>query len=275
MTYRQKICLTIGIISLVSMYSISGLTISLSNKRNDGVDPILGKKQTYRPLSAYKSPEPPPVNKVSELPKERQNHLIKLKKRHESQPENIEILKALGKQLHKNKLFESCKDTLLPYLNELDQSTKSILVKCLEKRLDHRNQAKVLENMLIYEPKNYRLYTIAGDIFYILRDAEKAITHYRKAISLNPKYVAPYKRLLELFKETENTYEQRQLLTEMVKSMGEQPVFLTDLCRLYSLEAYFDQTISACLKAVRANPKIADNHVRLGIAYKESGNSDK
>ena len=129
--------------------------------------------------------------------------------------------------------------------------------------------------ILMYNQKNFRLYTITGDTYFKLRNADKAIENYRKAIAINPKFVAPYRRMLDLFEETENTYEQRQLLTEMISKLGEQPQFLKDLCRLYSLEAFFDQTVTVCLKAVRSNPRHAENHVRLGIAYKESGDKDK
>ena len=273
--YRQKWCLTIGFFSILALIFQAGVGFAQEATNSSKVDPALGEKQTYRPLSPFVPPKLPPIKKISSLDPKKRELILKLKAAHDKKPEDTRIIKLLGQRLYSFGLYESCKNTLLHYLDELDKKSKLILVRCLEKRLDYRNKVKVIENMLIYDSKNYQLYTRVGDAYYELREADKAINNYRQAISINPKFVAPYKRLLDLFKETENTYEQRQLLLEMIKELGEQPVYLTEQCRLFSLEAFFDQTINVCLKAVRSNPKIADNHVRLGVAYKESGDTDK
>ena len=91
---------------MIMLACSSQASAQTNDEDKNKVDPILGKKQTYRPLSPYLPPTPPPAKKVSELPDKRKKTILKLKALHDKNPENIKIVVALGKRLFQYQLYE-------------------------------------------------------------------------------------------------------------------------------------------------------------------------
>lgn len=66
-------------------------------------------------------------------------------------------------------------------------------------------------------PKSDQIYFGEGQFFEDIKQEDKAITAYKKAIELNPKYVAPYISLIRLFERNAQNEEAKTFASRLVE----------------------------------------------------------
>lgn len=117
-------------------------------------------------------------------------------------------------------------------------------------------------------------------LFFNAKSFDQAVVSYKRAIQINRSYKKPYKRLLELFESTVSKnprarYEQRVILSDMVKVFGQQVEFDKEFCRLYSEDGFLKETVKYCTKAITKNRGDSQGYVHLGLALVDLGQASK
>lgn len=237
---------------------------SSTAKNKKPVNP-LGEKQTYRQLSRYKKVAPPKAKKLSKVKRAQRKQIKALLKKIKADPSRMSLRNSLARALHKTKLYQLMVDELMPYNDKLDKTTKLLLADALGERHMHNEQLKILLDLATQQPKNSRIQFKLGLAYYSLRQADSSVESLRKAISLRPSFWPPYNTLLELFKETENTYESRELLKNIINQFGAKSKFLAELCELNFKDEFIDQGIDVCMMAYSSNSKNAESLIYLGL----------
>lgn len=145
-----------------------------------------------------------------------------------------------------------------------------LLAHALLKKKDYLEAIRALEIAVATNPRDFRAYSDLGGIYLESGRLDKANENIRKAIDINSLYRPAYDELLALFEKKKSNYEMRIVIADMISKFGEKAEFLHQLCRLYALDNYSENAITACQRAISADPKMADSHVYLGLTYKHS-----
>ncbi len=273
MVYRYILCFFI-VFSLLGCH-LQTYPVANAAKGSGSAPSALGPKQLYRPLSPYKKQPPPKGLKLSETPSHVQSKVKSLQAQIKSKPESQKVRQKLIKLLYRSKLYELEIETGLPYLEELSKSSKLFLSKALQNRYLYEQQSKVLLSIVDSKKEDFRVFHSLGLAHYRLRNAELAVTYLRSSIEESNNYYPSYKTLLELFRETENNYESRELLKIMLHRFNERPEILDGLCELNFKDTYIEPGIKYCLKAYKKGKKDGQNLTYLGLLFKLSDDLSK
>tara|TARA_Y100000780_G_scaffold158924_1_gene143858 strand:+ start:5313 stop:6482 length:1170 start_codon:yes stop_codon:yes gene_type:complete len=135
------------------------------------------------------------------------------------------------------------------------------------------DEIRVLNQVIPKWPNYANLYFLQANAFKEIDKLDDATIKYRKTLSLQPKFEDAYWGLYEIFKLKKNNYEGRIILQDMIRIFGEKAEYYTELCQNYTEDSYFEEALAACQVAVRLSPKIAKNHVYLGLTQQYKGNN--
>ena len=134
--------------------------------------------------------------------------------------------------------------------------------------------------LLAKEPQNESILFLIGDAHLNNGEINKAISIYRRVIELDSNSLDAYKKLLNAFdvnseKNKNFRYEQRVILTDMIKKFGAQLDFYARFCRLYSEDGFVAETIKNCKKAIELDSSNPDNYIYLGRAFVDQKKGEK
>lgn len=195
-----------------------------------------------------------------------------LKDQLKTSPDNLNIRSKLAAQYFKQKKYKEASDILDPYSAELPIKSMDLLAKSFELQKNFLSEIRVLKIILSSQPKNHLYHLRLGHAYLNNKMDKEAIESIRKAISLRPKSVKAHQALLKVFKMQKNNYESRLIVLDMIKKFGEMPEFINELCRIYTEEAYLEEAIRYCQKAISLNHLYPENHAHLAKSYKDKGN---
>ncbi len=180
----------------------------------------------------------------------------------------------------KNNLSQQAISLLKPKLGTLKKKGLLVLAKAYRMEKDHSQEIKILNLLLLKQPKNASILTLFGNALLKSKDTDSAVLYYRKAIKANPKYSKAYYSLLNAFessvkKNPRFRYEQREILSDMIKVFGHKHQFYSRFCRLYSKDGFLEETVKHCKIAIKKNNKLPANYIFLGTALLELGQTSK
>jgi tetratricopeptide (TPR) repeat protein len=139
-----------------------------------------------------------------------------------------------------------------------------MLAQCQNALKQFDNEVVTLNLILAKHPADHLVHNRKGQALHKLRRNEEAVASFREAIRINPRFKPAYDGLLKIFQGTNNNYEQRQVVTDMMKAFGDKPIFHHLLCELYTREAFHEEALKACRRAVARDPKEPKSHAYLG-----------
>lgn len=229
---------------------------------------FFGSNFIWKPLvHGQKSIQSP--NNISKRTYQKAQKLIKtLKKELKKRPNNKALNLKVGKAY--NLILQP--DKALPYLKkslDYDRPASYLeLAKSYRLKKQYLDEIRIL-NLLIPKTNNFSqpIYLLGKALFNIGKH-EEAISKYRQSIQISPRFEKPYWGMLEIYNSKKNYYESRIILLDMVKIFGDKSKYHTQLCKLYSIDSFFENSIKYCKQAIVLNSKIPDNHVYLGQTYK-------
>lgn len=166
-------------------------------------------------------------------------------------------------------------DLLTSDLNHISQSLKMMLVQSLEEEKNYQEEIRVIQLILKSNPQNHLLLTRLGNAYAELKNTDEASKFFRLAITNQPKYLPAHESLLYLFESTNNLYEARIVIKDMVKLFGRKVDFLHKLCRIDSVDGYLESSTKVCLEAIFKDPKYPDSYVYLANNYRDAGEKEK
>ncbi len=199
--------------------------------------------------------------------------LGELKKRIAQNPKDFTSRVQLSEIYFKQKDYDKMIDTLRVSSDSLGRRGLLLLAYAYDGKKNYLNEIRVLENLLIQNDKDYYIQFKLGEAYSKIKKREEAITNFRSSKQSNPHFLPAYESLLRELNSTEDSYEARTLINDMIKLFGEKPKFFTELCRLYFTDSFIQKSLDICKEAIDKDPRVPENHVYLGKILKDSGNS--
>lgn len=185
-----------------------------------------------------------------------------------------------AQQLAKKKKWKEAISQLEPFSDELPEGAILVLSGYCREIGDFHSEIRHLNSLIEKNPKRMIYRFRRGRAYSRMRSKrkleqkkfdEEAVVSLRKAIELQPTFKAAYASLLEVFNRTNNAFEARAVVIEMISQFGDEPEYFTELCRLYILDGYIDDGIRICQQAVIRDPKEPRNHVFLARGHIDKG----
>lgn len=173
------------------------------------------------------------------------------------------------------KKFDKVANLLLSYSNDISKPARLMLAESLHNLKKYDDEIRVLELNLKDDSDDYLTYARMAKAYIELKKNDDAINSFRQAIRKNRKYLPAYEDLLYLFETTNNYYEARLILKDMVKVFGARKEYLHKMCRIDSLDGYIDSAIKVCLEAIFTDTAYPDSYVYLANNYRDSGKQTK
>lgn len=182
---------------------------------------------------------------------------------------------AQAQEFFAKKQYAEVKKLLTPILDQLDQQRLSLLSQSHFELAEYYEASRVAQLMISRNEKDETAFTLAGRAELKLKKEKEALEHFKKALELNPKYEPAYRSLVELYDKRKNYYELAILFNEMITRMGEKSEYLNRLCEVHTLDELYDQALKYCKRAIAKDPQFADNHVYIGIIYRNQKEDEK
>jgi tetratricopeptide (TPR) repeat protein len=133
-------------------------------------------------------------------------------------------------------------------------------------KLDEKeNQFRILQQIISVNAEDDEGHVLMGDFLMTKKNYKGAANSYRTAVGIKKDYRRAYDGMIEAYQKADNRYELKIVYQDLIKIFGEKGEFINPLCRLFAIDGFFQQAIEYCNQGIALNPKIADNHVYLGI----------
>tara|TARA_B100001248_G_scaffold262582_2_gene259646 strand:+ start:1977 stop:3008 length:1032 start_codon:yes stop_codon:yes gene_type:complete len=198
-----------------------------------------------------------------------------LKKRLEERPDNKEIAQQIGKLYYQENNLNRAAYFMQKAIDEKDPRSYLRVAKIYRQQEKYLDEIRIL-NLMIPKHPNYPYgYVLLGDALLKIDKKDEAIVKYRKAIEINPKNEDAYWGLFKVYDEKDNNYESRIILLDLIKYFGDKPKYLNPLCRLYSVDSFFKDSIAFCQRAIKKDRTHPDNHIYLALTYKYAKNNQQ
>jgi len=187
----------------------------------------------------------------------------------EKNPENIKLRKKLAKLFYAKKNYDELIELLNPYTSDIPFTTLGLLASSYHEKSDFNNEIRVRKIVVDKKPKRPKAHLLLGKTYMQSKKTDLAITSFRTAVKLNKKYKPAYQALVAIFNESNNKYEARLVLQDMLVRFGHSSTTLGQLCRLYSIDGFLKEAQQTCQLAIKKAPKIPDNYVYLAQSTKD------
>ena len=200
----------------------------------------------------------------------------KIKAKITANPKDWDSLVELAQDLINAKDFTAAINLLQPHIDSLPRSGLIALAKAYASTSDFTDELKVLQLTMSKHPKDYVVQTMIGDTYALnpLRKDE-ALAAYQLAREMNGRYRPAFEGQIKVLERDQQYYEARSVLNDMITLFGEEAKLFNTLCRLYSIDNYFEKAIETCEAAIKKTPGLPDNYVYLSSALQGEEKMDR
>lgn len=151
---------------------------------------------------------------------------------------------------------------------------------------------KVFTAVLAKNAKDVEAKTLIGaeqlKLAITKEQTKEALDTLKSAIDINPKYLPTYRELIKYYEariekssSSPNKADQRIgyselriIYQDLVEKIGAKAEFITQLCKITTLDGLYDLSEKYCKQGINLAPKEPSNFVYQGIAMKETGKTD-
>lgn len=189
-----------------------------------------------------------------------------------SAPTDLAGIKSRAEALRKKGDLAGATDLLWKNVEKLDTEGYLLLGRMHESRKEWNEVIRASGLLIAKKPKDPQTaeaLTLVGRAQFMkgkITDAKEAL---KQALELNKLYEPAYDVYAQIYEKM--PYEQRLLYQDMVETFGPKPKYLTKLCAINTADGENEQGSQICNQAIKADGKIADNHVNLGVIAKQKG----
>lgn len=166
-------------------------------------------------------------------------------------------------------------ELLLDNNNVISKPSRLMLADSLHEKKRYEDEIRVLDSVLKENPDDFLVLTKIANAYLNANKSDEAILSFRAAIKKNPKYLPAYENLLFLFESSDNYYESRLVLKDMMRKFGNRSEYMHKLCRIDSLDGYLESSSKACLDAIFRDPSYPDSYIYLANNYRDTGEKVK
>lgn len=193
----------------------------------------------------------------------------------ESDPKNIETRLQLAVAFERKKDFHGVVETLEGHKDKLGRSSLILLARAMGKVNRPNDEVVTLELANARFPKDAQLQTLLATAISRSGRKDAAIEMFYKAKETNPKYIPAYDGLLAELVKGESRQEARDLISDMGKRFGMKPRWQSELCHLYTLDAFHEKAVETCRQAMKVDSGNPMNTVYLATTYREQNEPEK
>lgn len=201
--------------------------------------------------------------------------LNSLQKKVNKDSSNLKLRLKLARAYSLKKQPKKVVSTLRPVVDELGVGGLRLLAKAYRDQKDHLQVIRVLQFLLSKKDSDYLSWTRLGQTYSKVEKYTEAINAFQKAIRVNKKFRPAYDGLLIALEKAEQRYDLRETLVDMILQFGQKPALLNRLCEIYYQDGFLEGAQDICQRAISHSPKLADNHVFLGLTYKAANNTPR
>jgi tetratricopeptide (TPR) repeat protein len=177
--------------------------------------------------------------------------------------------------LFEKKEYAKMTPILWAKIDSLNRSEMLLLVKAHYYNKEYAESIRAGNLMVSKDEKDEEALTFIGLSHLRRKKDREAKEFFRKASEINPVYTPALDGLVEIYEKNNNFYELRLIYLDLIKKVGEKSEYLKRLCDIDTKDGVNDLAIEYCKKAVNSDPKIPENHVNLGLVYKNMGELEK
>jgi len=172
--------------------------------------------------------------------------------------------------------YDKVTDLLWKNIDKLDRKELLLLAVTHEKKKEPANILKVTNILTGKNAKDYEAFYLTGTAYMMMNKKDSdALEALKTSLEINPKYQPAYEKLAEMYEKKKNNYELRIVYQDMIDNIGRKPEFLTQLCDINTKDKQEDQALTYCKEAIQKDPKVAANHVNLGLTQLQAGDADE
>ena len=136
-------------------------------------------------------------------------------------------------------------------------------------------QEEYLEQLVASYPNDERAQLALGGFYFGQQNFDKAIAHYRKAISLAPEYSPAYNILGYAYRQVENYEDAEKVFKKYTELIPDDPNPYDSYAELLLKMGRFDESISAYQKALAVDKKFVASRIGIATNYMYKGMHDK
>jgi tetratricopeptide (TPR) repeat protein len=190
------------------------------------------------------------------------------------QADQSELVKE-GRKLMQEKKYAEATEIFKKTLVEKDPESYFLLANAYRAQKNYLDEVRILNLMLPKHPNIPKAHVLLANAYIELDRLDEAVLKFRAAIQINPKYEGAYWGLYKVYEKKKNNYEARIILLDLVSSFGSKSKYLNPICKLYSVDSFFEESIASCQKAIEVDPKYPENHIYLALTYKYAQNIEQ
>ena len=189
--------------------------------------------------------------------------------------DDIDARVKLGQILEKKQAWKELIELQEAHVSSLPRAGLMPIAKAYEMRNDNLNEIRILMLCMAKDAKDFYCKTAQAQVLVRMKKNDEAIEAYSAAKEMNPKFEPAYTGLMKQLEASGYNYEARDLLADMKKKFGDRPSYQSDLCRLYSKDAFLEKTVEACDQAIATDKKNPLNFTYLATSLKEQESPEK
>lgn len=182
---------------------------------------------------------------------------------------------------------------LSPKIETLKRADLLKLGKAYSAEKNPQAAIKVFTAILAKNAKDVEAKTLIGaeqlKIAVSKEQTKEALDTLKGAIDINPKYLPAYRELIKYYESrieksnlSSNKADQRIgyselriIYQDLVERIGPKTEFVTQLCKITTLDGLYDLSTKYCKQGIALAPKEPSNFVYQGISMKETGQADE
>jgi tetratricopeptide (TPR) repeat protein len=189
----------------------------------------------------------------------------------QSQTSDLQVAKAAAKK----KDFTKVIDLLSPKVEKLNREGLLLLGNAYGATGKRESAIKTFTACLALDPTDYEAKSLIGAEQVASGKDKEALATLKEALDINPMHEPAYETLIRYYEKKNNKYELRLLYEDMLENVGETIEIVTSLCKLTTNDRLYDLAFKHCQRGIALDPKVPENYVYMGIASRETGNTDK
>lgn len=180
-----------------------------------------------------------------------------------------------AQKLYQTKNYSKVIEILRPIAHELPRNASLILARSYEAQKNYLEEIRILEAIVGENENDYSAQVLIGEANMNLKKYDLAVEHLTSAKEVQPKFAPVYPLLAKAYEIQNQLEDARSVYQDAIKVFGKKMMYLTPLCRLYSIDGLFKEGMDACKLALQTDSKIADNYIYLGQLYIDSESVDR
>jgi len=262
---------------LVSFWNIALCLIGLVFFCSANAFSLEPSQKTYRKpaQAAAQSPAVPSPQPEKPVSSSKPPSLEKMEAEVAAHPKNVGLVINLAQEYFNRGEYDLCTRLLWKSIDKLDRKAMILLAKAHIKKKEFPEVIRISQILISKNEKDEEAHTLMGQAHLMAGREKDALSSFKKATEINGIYQPAYEGLISVYQKRDNLYELRIIYQDMIEKLGERSEFLTRLCEINTKDALNDHALEYCRKAIQKADQIPENHVNLGLIYKNQGELKK